>query len=332
MYQKTKLLGMGSSGTVLSAFHLLTGSEVAIKSQARWYSQFTWRAPDASGMLPYEALAYNLLRGYPGIPSCIWSGIDQGSHVLILDKLGANLEQLRRLYRGRAFFEEGVYARIANGGIKFVYSRGVILRDVKPQIFAMSDGEKSRIVYLFDFGLAKLYVDPSTGAHIPFREGRVGAGTARFGSYNAHFGRGRQADLEALGNVLLYLLHGRLPWQGIYSPSVQAKLLRIGEMKAGSAFRDLLARSPAEFTTYFDHCRGLKFDEKPNYALLRQLFGQIIDREGGTGDARFDRVDENSPKGTLVPEEYTLDVRFTDGDLTTLQEMHPHILQCQRRA
>ncbi|KAG1741513.1 uncharacterized protein EDB91DRAFT_1035948, partial [Suillus paluster] len=115
-------------------------------------------------------------------------------------------------------------------------------------------------------------------------------------------------NLEALGNVLLYLLYGRLPWQGIYAPNKEAKLLRIGEMKAGSAFRDLLARSPAEFTTYFDHCRDLKFEDKPNYALLRQLFSQIMDREGGTGDIRFDQVDDSSRKGILVPEEYNLDV------------------------
>lgn len=131
--------------------------------------------------------------------------------------------------------------------------------------------------------------------------------------------QGRRDDLEAVGNVLLYLLHGRLPWQGIYAPSVEAKLLRIGEMKAGSPFRDLLARSPVEFTTYFDHCRGLKFDEKPDYALLRQLFSQMMVREGWTEDTRFDWEDASPHKGTLLPEEYKLDVRFTKNDVSTLQ-------------
>lgn len=178
----------------------------------------------------------------------------------------------------------------------------------------MGVGEKSHIVYLFDLGLAKLYVDPSTGKHIPYREGRVALGTMPYLSHNVHFGReqGRRDDLEALCNVLLYLLHGRLPWEGIYAPSKEAHLRRIGEMKAGSAsIRDLLARSPAEFTTYFDHCRGLKFEEKPNYGLLRQLFSQIMEREGWTGDTSFDPLDGSSDKGTLVPEEYKLDVRFT---------------------
>ncbi|KAG1741525.1 uncharacterized protein EDB91DRAFT_1030826, partial [Suillus paluster] len=108
--------------------------------------------------------------------------------------------------------------------------------------------------------------------------------------------------------LLLYLLHGRLPWQGIYAPSIETKLLRIGEMKAGSAFRDLLACSPVEFTTYFDHCRSLKFEDKENYAMLKQLFSQIMEREGCMDESRFDWVDGSSQNGTLVPKNYHLDI------------------------
>ncbi|KAG1839141.1 hypothetical protein DFJ58DRAFT_859919 [Suillus subalutaceus] len=312
MYQTTHLLGMGSSGRVSSAFHVLTGSGVAIKSGTA-----SEDAPDMPCVVRYEAMVYSLLRGHPGIPSCKWSGLDRGSHVLILEQLGANLEQLRRLSRG-----------------ELPWKTVVMLGVQMPENFAMGIGEKSHIVYLFDFGLAKLYVDPSTGAHMPYREGRIALGTMRYSSYNVHYGReqGRRDDLEALGNVLLYLLHGRLPWQGIYAPSKDAKLRRMGEMKAGSAFRDLLARSPAEFTTYFDHCRGLKFEEKPIYALLRQLFSQMMEREGWTGDTRFDPLDGSSGKGTLVPEEYKLDVRFTEGDLTTLQTMLCRSLWLRKKA
>ncbi|KAG2741339.1 kinase-like protein [Suillus brevipes Sb2] len=317
MYQVTALLGIGSFGNVSSAFHVLTGSEVAVKLE------IPADEPTAPVVLPYETLVYGLLHGYPGIPSCKWSGMRGGAHFLVLDRAGANLEQLRRVCRGELSLKTVVKLAIEMlDRIEFVHSRGLVLRDIKPENFAMGIGEKSDIVYLFDFGLAKLYVDPSTGTHIPFREGRVGLGTPRYASYNVHFGRveqGRRDDLEAVGNVLLYLLHGRLPWQGIYAPSIEAKLLRIGEMKAGSPFRDLLARSPVEFTTYFDHCRGLKFDEKPDYALLRQLFSQMMVREGWTEDARFDLEDASPRKGTLLPEEYKLDVRFTKDDVSTLQ-------------
>ncbi|KAG1841813.1 kinase-like domain-containing protein [Suillus subalutaceus] len=325
MYQMTKLLGAGSSGYVTSAFHVLTGSEVALKSGTA--SEDT---PDMPCVVLYEALVYSLLRGHPGIPSFKWSGLDRGSYVLVLEQLGANLEQLRRLSRSELPRKTVIMLGVQMfNRVEFAHSRGVILRDIRPENFAMGVGEKSHIVYLFDFGLAKLYIDPSTGVHIPYREGRDALGTMPYSSYNVHFGReqGRRDDLEALGNVLLSFLHGCLPWQEIYAPNEEAYLRRMGEMKAGSAaFCDLLARSPPEFTTYFDHCRSLEFEDKPNYALLRQLFSQMMEKEGWTGDTRFDPLDGSTDIGTLVPEEYKFDVRFTKGDLTTLQVMIPRFL------
>ncbi|OBZ66471.1 Casein kinase I [Grifola frondosa] len=87
------------------------------------------------------------------------------------------------------------------------HSRGVILRDIKPRNFAIGAGRRCGIAYLFDFGLAKLFVDPANRAHIPFREGLVGLGTVRCASANVHFGReqGRRDDIEGLGYVLLLL-------------------------------------------------------------------------------------------------------------------------------
>lgn len=49
------------------------------------------------------------------------------------------------------------------------------------------------VVHLFDFGLAKLYVNPTTGKHIQMREDRMlfGPGTPRYTSANVHLRRGK---------------------------------------------------------------------------------------------------------------------------------------------
>ncbi|KAG5220243.1 kinase protein [Salix suchowensis] len=247
--------------------------------------------PLVPSTIPYEAAVYAQLEGVEGIPHIRWSGQDKNANAMVMDKLGLNLEQLRRFCRGQL----GLKTILMLGEqmlstIEHVHARGIIVRDIKPDNFAMGYLEDYQRLYLFDMGLSKLYLDPTVGKHMPFREGRGGIGTPRYASHNVHFGLGmpcrhsrlcrpltlflepsRRDDVEAIGILLLYLLHGRLPWQGICAPDIPAKLRRIGEMKRGVRFTELLAHSPAFFTPFFSHCRALKFDEKPDYTLLKTL-------------------------------------------------------------
>ena len=46
--------------------------------------------------------------------------------------------------------------------------------------------EKSSIVHMVDFGLAKPFIDADTGRHIPYSENRSICGTLRYISLNVH--------------------------------------------------------------------------------------------------------------------------------------------------
>lgn len=81
--------------------------------------------------------------------------------------------------------------------IEEVHARGIIIRDIKPENFAMGFIEEYKYLYLLDMGLSKLYLDPTTGTHMPYREGRGGIGTPRYASHNVHFG---------LGDCFVYVL------------------------------------------------------------------------------------------------------------------------------
>ena len=37
---------------------------------------------------------------------------------------------------------------------------------------------------------------------------------------------------------------------------------------------------PLEFVTYFQYCRSLRFDDKPDYSYMRKLFRDLFAREG----------------------------------------------------
>lgn len=45
---------------------------------------------------------------------------------------------------------------------------------------------------------------------------------------------------------------------------------------------------PAEFATYLNFCRSLRFDDKPDYSYLRQLFRNLFHRQGFSYDYVFD--------------------------------------------
>lgn len=116
--------------------------------------------------------------------------------------------------------------------------------------------------------------------------------------------------MEALGVSLLSLLHAVLPWESVYAPDAYSKYLHTGAMKEGKAMRDLLSRSPEEFSAYFDHCRGLAFDARPDYTLLKSIFRERMAKEGWTYDPMaYDWMGKTSLEyGTVEPGEYKFEV------------------------
>jgi casein kinase 1 alpha len=134
--------------------------------------------------------------------------------------------------------------------------------------------QKLNKLFLIDFGLAKKYRDVRTRQHIPYREDKNLTGTARYASINAHLGieQSRRDDMESMGYVLTYFNRSSLPWQGLKAATKRQKYERISEKKMSTPVDTLCKGFPAEFSMYLNYCRGLRFEEAPDYMYLRQLF------------------------------------------------------------
>ena len=104
------------------------------------------------------------------------------------------------------------------------------------------------MVYIIDYGLAKKYVIGSNEEHIPYLEGKSLTGTARYVSIYTHLGieQSRRDDLESLGYVLVYLLKGGLPWQGMQAKTKKEKYARISEKKIETKVEDLCDKLPSK--------------------------------------------------------------------------------------
>lgn len=275
-------IGSGSFGDIYLGTNMANGEEVAIKLES---------VKSKHPQLLYESKIYKILNGGLGIPNIRWYGVEGDYNVMVLDLLGPSLEDLFN-YCGRRFQLKTVLM-IGDqllSRLEYTHSKSFIHRDVKPDNFLIGLGRRAQICHIIDFGLAKKFRDPKSHMHIPYRENKNLTGTARYASINTHVGieQSRRDDLESLGYVLMYFIRGSLPWQGLKANTKKHKYEKIMEKKMSTPTEILIKTHPSEFRAYFEYCRALRFDDKPDYAYLKRLFKELFFRKGFQFDAMFD--------------------------------------------
>jgi serine/threonine protein kinase len=173
--------------------------------------------------------------------------------------------------------------------LEFIHNKNIIHRDIKPDNFLMSNGS-NKYLYLLDFGLAKKYRESNNSKHFPLVQGKKLTGTARYASVNALNGvtQSRRDDLESVGYVLLYFLKGKLPWQGIMIKNKEERYNRIMEIKRDIKSDELCKDCPNEFQQYIDYIRKLKYEEDPDYEMLKNLFKSALKKNGFEFDYFYD--------------------------------------------
>jgi hypothetical protein len=89
--------------------------------------------------------------------------------------------------------------------------------------------------------------------------------------------------------MLCYFTCGSLPWQGLKAPTDKERNELLKERKLSLAGEGLCGDVlPGEFATYINYTRSLRFDDKPNYSYLRNLFRRVFSSEGFKHDNVFD--------------------------------------------
>lgn len=275
-------IGCGSFGEIFIGTDGETGREVAIKLEP---STATRRC------LTREVYAYELLQAFDRVPALHWYGRAGEYRMMVIGLLGPSLQDLLDFCGGR--FGLKTVLALADQMltcIEGVHACGLIHRDIKPDNFLVGLGRFATKVHIIDFGLAGCYIDSAKKKHIEYREGRGLTGTPCFLSCNAHLSieASRRDDLESLGYIMVYLLRGSLPWQGLKGSTKQESHARIRDAKLGASVEDLCKGLPAEIATFLSYCRGLEFEAGPDYGRLRLLLRDLFVRRGYCDDDFFD--------------------------------------------
>ena len=280
-------IGHGSFGDIILSYSLKEKTEVILKKEMKEKDQKSSpihnelkayqtlldisNTTDISGIKPILQLEIQ------GIPKFYGFGDKGDYYYLIQEFLGPNLSQLLN-YCGKKKFTLGTICLLAMqmlNRIEYIHKRHYIHRDIKLENFCIGNEENTNTIYLIDYGLAKRFKDNKTNQHIPYREGKLFIGTARYASINAHLGleQSRRDDLISLGYNLIYMLKGGLPWQGIKGKD---KINKLAQKKIQIPNDVLCNGLPNEFLHYLNYCKNLKFEERPDYKFLKGLFGRLL--------------------------------------------------------
>ena len=279
-YKLLKRLGAGSFGRIYSAEY--EGQYYAIKLENKSHGQ---------NLLENEAYIMSYLNG-PGLPAVKSYGYSSRHNILVMELMGKSLEDI---------FESFVVRKmtvrcVCNIGyqmmeiMEYIHKKHIIHRDIKPDNFVIGRGEKKKYIYILDFGLAKKYRSSRTLRHNPMIKNKNLIGTARYASINALDGnsQSRRDDLEAIGYVLMYFLRGRLPWQGIPVKNKEERYRKIMEKKIATSAEELCQGFPEEFMNYINYTRNLEYEQDPDYGFLKNLFVNVLKKEGFIVDCYYD--------------------------------------------
>ena len=262
----------------------------------------------ADPILDEEVERYESFRGQSGFPEMYWYGQQDDYNVMIFELLGPSLEDLFA-FCGRQFSIKTCLMIIDQLLLRLevLHSKGLLHRDIKPQNILLGSGTNGNTVYMTDFGLSREYKANMDGTkHQTLTRCRL-VGTTRYASIRGHSGQGayddrckkyliliislvqsQKDDLESLGYMMIYLVQGKLPWQGLRAANSVEKDLLVMKKKIALSTSALCAGLPQEFAEYMRYVKSLKQGEKPDYAMLRKMFRGLAQRHGIEYDNVFD--------------------------------------------
>lgn len=195
-----------------------------------------------------------------------------------MELMGKSLEEIFQLLQKSFPLETVLYLALQMiEAIHDLHSHHIIHRDIKPENFVTGYKSNCLKVYLLDFGLAKYFRNMRSGLHIPLRSYKNFIGTPRYASISTHLGleQSRRDDLESLAHIFIYFLKGGLPWQNLPAANRKEKYAKILHKKIMLPVSQLCQDLPSEFGTFLLYCRKMKFNQRPDYAYIFNLFKRL---------------------------------------------------------
>jgi serine/threonine protein kinase len=291
-----KCLGGGSFGHVYKCLDVKTKKEYSIKVESNNIT---------NPQLLHEYKILKLLEGYEGIPKTYLFKNIGGESILIMDLLGANLEDILQDTKIKKFSLKTCLMTLKQiiERLKIIHQEGIIHRDLKPENLLVTKNIRDGLIYLIDYGLSKKYKDVKNDIHIPFKNDRPLTGTLRYISINTHKGieQSRRDDIESACYIIIYFLNGKLNWDGIKCKTKDEKIQKIMEKKEEFKNNKEYKMLPLYFSNIFQYIYNLNFEEKPNYEYIFGVINKGLEQFNGESNYEKTLYDWQSIEFVIEP-------------------------------
>lgn len=263
------------------------------------------KADSKKTILKLEVIAIKHLQSCERVVRYVHSGRHHEVNFLVMEKLGDNLAQLRKVYGKKGRFSMSTTLRLGIQMIEClegVHRLGYVHRDVKPSNFVInlqpenaesSDATLPVTVHIIDFGLARKFILPN-GEIRPPRKSAGFRGTVRYASINSHesLELGPHDDIWSVFYSLVEYATGALPWMKIRE---KAHVLQLKKRFNNESLVDGL---PDEFLLFMKHLQGLKYGNLPDYGLLKGLLMRVCENNGYRMDDLYDWQKKSNTSGS----------------------------------
>ncbi len=263
-YRVGKMIGEGGMATVHEAVQLFTGRRLAMKFLRRRFRN------DAASCARFEREAYaaGIVESANVISVFEFGHVKTGESYIVMEYLAG--EGLSALLAREAPLPVPFAIDVAIQtcrGLAAVHAAGVVHRDVKPEnLFICRDDAGTRLIKVFDFGIAKRMGDGLAGGFDAnsFIDGDAGKflGTAQYMSPEQMRGADdvdQRSDIYSVGGILFEMLSGETPHPGGTFPEIIDHVLNREPTRIETLRRTLPRRLAAIIHQALDADPGKRF-------------------------------------------------------------------------
>ncbi|CAI5449839.1 unnamed protein product [Caenorhabditis angaria] len=190
---------------------------------------------------------------------------------IVMSIVGPSLDDCRKKYRVDLSHRSTPYniAIQTLEAVRDLHNLGFLHRDIKPANFAVGIGSEEPVVYMLDFGICRMFIDPKTKIHRAPRKKVKFLGTLRFASRACLKceDQGRKDDLECWLYMVFDILDedDGIPWKNI---SDRDKILGVKMafflMKLSIVYENI-SRQMKTIVKYVD---SLEYQSTPDYEYI----------------------------------------------------------------